>query len=56
MLYRLAQVGVVLLFVVFAFAYTGEWLSPNTLTPDKFIDGFEEVNGPHPGFRRFVFL
>ncbi len=28
------------------------WLSPGLLTPSRFVDGFEEVNGVHPGFRR----
>ena len=30
----------------------GGWLTPHELTPARFIDGFEEVNGVHPGFRR----
>jgi catalase len=38
--------------VVLAFAYAGGWLAPHTLTPSRFTDGFEQVNGPHPGFRR----
>jgi catalase len=35
-----------------AFAYTGGWLSPGRLTQERVIDRFQEVNGPHPGFRR----
>jgi catalase len=34
------------------FAYTGGWLTPHALTPARFADGFEQVNGKHPGFRR----
>jgi catalase len=34
------------------FAYVGGWFSPNDLTPARFVDGFETVNGDHPGFRR----
>jgi catalase len=28
------------------------WFSPHQLTPARFIDTFEKVNGLHPGFRR----
>jgi catalase len=35
-----------------AFAYTGGWLSPGRLSQGRVIDRFEQVNGPHPGFRR----
>src|SRR5262249_10545678 len=28
------------------------WFTPNELTPARFTDGFEQVNGVHPGFRR----
>lgn len=38
--------------VAVLFAYTGGWLSPHELTPGRFIDRFEQVNGEHPGFRR----
>ncbi len=34
------------------FAYAGGWLSPHELTPARFADGFEQVSGKHPGFRR----
>src|ERR1700741_4180244 len=34
------------------FAYVGGWLTPNALTPARFTDAFEEVDGVHPGFRR----
>jgi catalase len=49
---RFALIGVVLAAVVGTFAYLGGWLTPNELTPARFTDGFEEVNGIHPGFRR----
>jgi catalase len=52
MLTRLALIGVALATVTGAFAYLGGWLTPNQLTPARFTDGFEEVNGRHPGFRR----
>lgn len=38
--------------VAVLFAYTGGWLSPHALTPARFVDRFEQVNGVHPGFRR----
>lgn len=34
------------------FAYTGGWLTPHALTPARMIDTFENVDGPHAGFRR----
>jgi catalase len=49
---RLAAIGMILLGATAAFAYTGGWLSPNRLTPRRLADTFEQVNGPHPGFRR----
>ncbi len=49
---RLASIGVALAAVVGTFAYVGGWLTPNDLTPARFTDGFEYVNGVHPGFRR----
>jgi catalase len=49
---RFALIGVILVAVVGAFAYLGGWFSPNELTPARFTDGFEQVNGVHPGFRR----
>lgn len=52
MLGRLVAVGVILLGVVAAFLYLGGWLTPHELTARRFTDGFEEVNGVHPGFRR----
>ena len=49
---RLALIGVVLAAVAGAFAYFGGWFTPGALTPARFTDGFEEVDGLHPGFRR----
>jgi catalase len=49
---RLTLVGVVLAAVAAAFAYLGGWFTPNSLTPARFVDGFEQVDGVHPGFRR----
>jgi catalase len=34
------------------FAYAGGWLTPDTLTPSRFADRFEQVYGRHDGFRR----
>ncbi len=49
---RLSVIAVALAAVIGAFAYLGGWFTPNELTPARFIDAFEEVNGVHPGFRR----
>jgi catalase len=52
MVARLFLIGVALVAVVGTFAYLGGWLTPNELTPARFTDGFEDVNGVHAGFRR----
>jgi catalase len=49
---RLTLIGLILTSVVGSFAYLGGWLTPSTLTPTRFVDGFEEVGGLHSGFRR----
>src|SRR5580704_6620180 len=49
---RLTLIGVAVAAVAGTFAYLGGWLTPNALTPARFTDGFEEVHGAHPGFRR----
>jgi catalase len=49
---RFGLIGVVLAAVAGTYAYLGGWLTPNELTPAKFADGFEEVGGVQPGFRR----
>jgi catalase len=51
-LVRFALIGAVLAAVAAAFAYVGGRFAPNRLTPPRFVDGFEEVNGVHAGFRR----
>ena len=52
MLARLAGIGVLLLGVVGAFLYLGGWFSPHKLTPARFVDEFQQVNGTYSGFRR----
>ncbi|UHC20095.1 catalase family peroxidase (plasmid) [Methylobacterium currus] len=52
LLLRLSAIGAVLAGTAGTFAYAGGWLSPGALTPARVIDRFQEVNGPHPGFRR----
>ena len=42
----------IVLAVAAAFLYLGGWFSPGTLTPARFVDGFERVQGIHSGFRR----
>ncbi len=49
---RFVLIGVALLAVVATFAYFGGWLTPNELTPARFTDAFEQVDGVHSGFRR----
>jgi catalase len=49
---RLAAIGVTILAVVAGYAYVGGWLSPERLTPSRFTNTFEQVNGVYPGFRR----
>src|SRR5207245_5234022 len=49
---RFALIGIALAAVAGTFAYLGGWFTPNELTPARFTDGFEQVNGVHPGFRR----
>ncbi len=49
---RLALVGVIVGAVIVAFAYAGGWLTPWRLTPEGLVDTFQQINGPHPGFRR----
>lgn len=49
---RLALIGLILAAVVATYAYLGGWFSPHELTPARFTDGFEQVYGLHPSFRR----
>jgi catalase len=48
---RLAGTGIVILGVVAGFLYVGGWFNTSTLTPARFADGFEHVDGIHSGFR-----
>jgi catalase len=48
----MAGIGVVILIVIGAFLYLGGWFSPHKLTPARFVDEFERVNGTNSGFRR----
>src|SRR5262245_38310373 len=49
---RFALVGAAPAAVAGTFAYLGGWLTSNALTPARFTDAFEQVDGVHPGFRR----
>jgi catalase len=49
---RLAGIGVILLSVAAGFLYLGGWFTPHALTPARFVDGFERVDGIQSGFRR----
>src|SRR3979411_1042885 len=49
---RLGAIGVAVLCVAGAFAYTGGWLSPRRLTEDRMLAAFTDAEGLHLGFRR----
>src|ERR1700746_1102938 len=49
---RLALISVALAAVISTFAYFAGWFTPHELTPARFTDVFESINGVHPGFRR----
>src|SRR5690348_3197091 len=49
---RLTGIGVVILGVAATFLYLGGWFNPHALTPARFVDRFEQLNGVHSGFRR----
>jgi catalase len=49
---RLAGTAIVVLGVAGAFLYLGGWFNPTALTPARFADGFERVDGIYSGFRR----
>jgi catalase len=51
-LVRLGAIGFVILCVIAGFLYLGAWLSPQKLTPARFVDEFERVGGIQSGFRR----
>lgn len=48
---RLAGTAIVVLGVAVAFLYLGGWFNPDALTPARFADGFERVDGIYSGFR-----
>jgi catalase len=50
-LVRFGGIGIVLLGVAAAFLYLGGWFNPEALTPARFADGFERVDGIYSGFR-----
>ncbi|MDY0882039.1 catalase family peroxidase [Dongia soli] len=52
MLARLIGIGIIVGCSAVAFAAVAGWLSPDKLTPASFVDGFQQANGVHPGFRR----
>jgi len=49
---RVLLVGAIVSIVAVGFLYAGGWLSPHALTPSRFVDTFEQVNGKSQGFRR----
>ncbi len=49
---RFTAIGAVIAAISALFAYAGGWLTPHRLTPASMINTFQQVNGPHPGFRR----
>jgi catalase len=49
---RAAVVATLVSAMAGSFAYAGGWLSPHRLTPAGMVDTFEQVSGPHAGFRR----
>jgi catalase len=51
-LVRLGAIGILLLALMFALAYTGGLLTPGRPTPARFMAAFRDVDGAHPGFRR----
>lgn len=48
----LAAVGGIAAADVGGFVYARGWLTPDSLTPSRFADRFEQVAGKHEGFRR----
>jgi catalase len=48
---RLAGTGIVVLGAAGVFLYLGGWFNPGALTPARFANGFERVDGIHSGFR-----
>src|ERR1700761_3407317 len=49
---RLLGIAIIVAGVAVLFANAAGWLWPRQLTPAKFVDLLEQVNGVHSGFRR----
>ncbi len=49
---RLVAIAIVAAGSAALFAFAGGWLTPHVLTPARFVNTFEHLNGVHPGFRR----
>jgi catalase len=49
---RLAAIGAKVLGAAVVFAYTGGWLSPHRLTPDRMITALSDRGGNPVGHRR----
>jgi catalase len=49
---KLAGIGAVVALFAGTFAWAGGWFSPVRLDQTRMINGFQVINGPHPGFRR----
>jgi len=52
LLVRMGFIGVVVGGTAILLAWAGGWLTPHALTPARFVDEFQALNGEHPGFRR----
>jgi catalase len=48
----LLPIGLLLVLVALAFAWTGGWIGNDRLTPQAMINTVETSGSPHPGFRR----
>lgn len=49
---RWAMIVIIVGGIAALFLYKGGWFTPHALSPDKIVDGLEQANGEHPGFRR----
>ncbi|HEY0661271.1 MAG TPA: catalase family peroxidase [Lysobacter sp.] len=49
---RWVLIGTIVAGAAAAFAYVGGWLSPQRLTPERFVDELQQAAGVHPGYRR----
>lgn len=49
---RLVVIGIIIFGLADAFLYLGGWFSPRAVTPERFVDEFQRVDGVHSGFRR----